>query len=54
MENTLYYTFSTISQTLAGAIGLLVAFLIYYLDRLDRRIRGHLEVLYNRYPLVIA
>jgi hypothetical protein len=50
MENTLFYTFSTISQTLAGAIGLLAAFLVYYLIQLDRSLREHLEFLLSRFP----
>jgi hypothetical protein len=52
METTLYYTFSTVAQTLAGAIGLLAAFVIYYLAQLDGKLRTHLEVLYLRYPNV--
>ena len=35
LHNTRFYTFSTISQTLAVAIGLLAAFLVYYLGKLD-------------------
>jgi hypothetical protein len=50
VENTLFYTFSTISQTLAGAIGLLAAFVLYYLAELNRRLRSHLQKLYSRYP----
>ena len=34
-ENALYYTFSTISQTLAGAIALLSAFVLYRLSTLN-------------------
>lgn len=34
-ENALYYTFSTISQTLAGAIALLAAFVLYRLSLLN-------------------
>jgi hypothetical protein len=51
METTLYYTFSTIAQTLGGAIGLLAAFLVYYLGQLDAALRGHLDFLFHRYPL---
>jgi hypothetical protein len=36
MENTLLYTFSTIAQTLAGAIALLGAFALYRLQGLTR------------------
>ena len=50
MVNSIFYTFSTISQTLAGAIGLLAAFLLFHLSQLDQRIRRHLETLYSRYP----
>lgn len=34
MDTTLYYTFSTISQTLAGTIGLLGAFVLFRLQSL--------------------
>src|SRR5882762_7665944 len=36
MENTLYYTFSTIAQALAGAIALLGAFVLYRVQSIDR------------------
>ncbi len=36
MDTTLYYTFSTIAQTLAGAIGLLGAFVLFRLQALER------------------
>jgi hypothetical protein len=35
VENALFYTFSTISQTLAGAIALLGAFVLYRLQTLN-------------------
>jgi hypothetical protein len=38
MENTLLYTFSTIAQTLAGAIALLGAFVLYRLQSLGQEI----------------
>jgi len=50
MENSLYYTFSTISQTLAGIIGILVAFLIYHLSDTQRSLNGYLDNLYSYYP----
>ena len=50
MENSLYYTFSTISQTLAGAIGILGAFLIYHLSETRRSLNEYLEKLYSFYP----
>lgn len=34
--NTLYYTFSTIAQTLASALAVLVAFVLFRLSALDR------------------
>ena len=36
MENTLYYTFSTIAQALAGGIALLGAFVLYRVQSIDR------------------
>jgi hypothetical protein len=39
MQNALLYTFSTISQTLAGAIALLGAFVLYRLQAVDASIR---------------
>jgi hypothetical protein len=38
VERTLYYTFSTISQTLAGAIALLGAFVLYRLQSLGNEL----------------
>jgi hypothetical protein len=38
MDTTLYYTFSTISQTLAGAIALLGAFVLYRLQSLGHEL----------------
>ena len=38
MTNQLYYTFSTIAQTLAGAIALLAAFILYRLQTLNKDI----------------
>jgi len=35
MENALYYTLSTVAQTLAGALAVLVAFVVVRLGRLD-------------------
>lgn len=35
METTLYYTLSTIAQTLAGALAVLVAFVLFKLSGLD-------------------
>lgn len=36
MENALYYTLSTIAQTLAGSLAVLVAFVLFRLTLLDR------------------
>src|SRR5439155_13188719 len=43
MSNALYYTFSTIAQTLAGAMALLAAFLLYRLQVLNRAIDSDAE-----------
>ena len=49
MENTFYYTFSTISQSLAAMIALLGVFSIYMMQTLNSRIidisQGYLEYL---------
>ena len=36
--NALYYTFSTIAQTLSGAVAVLVAFVLFRLNDLDKKI----------------
>jgi hypothetical protein len=38
LEATLYYTLSTVSQTLAGALGLLAAVVLFALDRAERQL----------------
>jgi len=38
LEEAIYYTFSTIPQVLAGAIGLLAAFVLYRLQKLNKEI----------------
>jgi hypothetical protein len=43
IENALYYTFSTVSQTLAGAITLLGAFVLYRFQLLDRDINESVD-----------
>ena len=43
MSNALYYTFSTIAQTLAGAMALLAAFLLYRLQTLNQSIEKDAE-----------
>ncbi len=40
MENALYYTLSTIAQTLAGALAVMVAFVLFRLGRLIEIIRN--------------
>jgi hypothetical protein len=37
--NALYYTFSTIAQTLAGALAVMVAFVVLRLPKLEEMIR---------------
>src|SRR5437763_1132352 len=45
METALYYTFSTIAQTLAAAIALLAAFLLYRLQTIAHAIDQHVNKL---------
>lgn len=53
MDTALYYTFSTIAQTLAGALAVLVAFALFRVARLDEAItRGQDELLrYSQWPM---
>jgi hypothetical protein len=48
METALYYTLSTISQTLAGALGMLAAFLALRLSALHATIGDESETLQQR------
>ena len=41
MENSIYYTFSTIPQVLAGAIALLGVFLLFKLKIIDSELEGY-------------
>ena len=41
LDNTIFYTFSTIAQTLAGAIALLGAFVLYRLQSLGSEIKTY-------------
>jgi len=53
-ESTLYHTFSTIPQTLAGGAAILVAVVLYRLTEIDRaidRAAEHLETIWRDYPL---
>lgn len=43
LTNALFYSLSTIAQTLGGALGLLGAFLVFFLQDLDRRLYGVLD-----------
>ena len=45
MESTYFYTFSTIAQTLAGAIALLAAFVLYWLQLLNAEIENNSKTL---------
>lgn len=45
MENTLYYTFSTISQSLAGAIAFLGAFVLFRLQAISHLLSSSSELL---------
>ena len=49
MESTLYYTFSTIAQTLAGAIALLGAFILYRLQKLNSGLDDHAKFIRKQY-----
>lgn len=49
MENALYYTFSTIAQTLAGAIALLAAFVLYRLQILATALDKHADLIREQY-----
>ena len=52
-ESTLYYTFSTIPQTLAGGGAILVAVVLYRLGEIDRIIdtaADHLETAWQGHP----
>ena len=49
MENALYYTFSTIAQTLAGAIALLAAFVLYRLQILATALDKHANLIRQQY-----
>jgi hypothetical protein len=53
-ESTLYYTFSTIPQTLGGGAAILVAVVLYRLAEIDRTIDSatdYLETVWHGYPL---
>ena len=54
MTNTVFYTFSTIAQTLAGAIALLGAFVLYRLQALRSEIERPAEAFGNNYVAGIS
>jgi len=43
MENSIYYTFSTMAQTLAGAIALLGVFILYRVQQIINELKGIAE-----------
>jgi hypothetical protein len=45
MDTTLYYTFSTIAQALAGAVALLGAFVLYKLQSIDRELNDAVDTI---------
>ena len=49
METALYYTFSTIAQTLAAAIALLAAFLLYRLQSLNSAVEHCMLMIVQHY-----
>jgi hypothetical protein len=48
-QNVFYYTFSTIAQTLAGAIALLAAFLLYRFQIMASALKDHAEFVRDSY-----
>jgi len=44
LVTTLYYTFSTIAQSLAGAVGLLAAFVVLHLSQLNQRLQAEADL----------
>ncbi|MBA7573342.1 hypothetical protein ES708_15138 [subsurface metagenome] len=46
-ETALYYVYSTIAQTLAGAFGILGAFTLFHLQGIHQSIKGTCSVIYN-------
>ena len=54
IANALFYTFSTISQTLAGAIALLGAFVLYRLQSLTQKIDEESDNIASRYTVTAA
>ncbi|MHC4069042.1 MAG: hypothetical protein ACYS18_01745 [Planctomycetota bacterium] len=47
-ETTLYYTYSTIAQTLAGAFGILGAFTLFKLQSIQQLCRGICGMIIDR------
>jgi len=46
LDTTLYYTFSTIAQTLAGALGLVAAFTVIRISAFNQLLHNHADDLY--------
>ncbi len=46
-SNTLYYTYSTIAQTLAGAFGILGAFVLFRLQGINQKLKTICSFIYN-------
>jgi len=53
MINTIFYTFSTMAQTLAGAIALLGAFVLYRLQSLRSDIEIDSGEIVQGYPAIV-
>lgn len=49
-ETTLYYTYSTIAQTLAGAFGILGAFTLFHLQSINQSLKGVCSTIYHLSP----
>lgn len=54
MINSLYYSFSTIAQTLAGAIGLLGAFVLFRLQSLSAEIESNASQIATVVDMVVG
>ena len=51
-ETTLFYTYSTIAQTLAGAFGILGAFTLFHLQSINQSLKGICSAIYNSSTIV--
>jgi hypothetical protein len=50
VENTLYYTFSTIAQALAGVVAFLGAFVLFRLQTMSQVLSNGAEAIRSRFP----